>query len=88
MNKLGLVLLGLFTVMSLANCASKPKPQGFVLPPALSEVFRNGELKGLESNTTGELGMPNENDLVSHTCTSKPLFNIYGQYVRTVVSCW
>lgn len=70
----------------LCNCASKPK--GFVLPPALSETLRNGELKGLETNMDGDLGIPNDSDLISRACVSKPQFNLYGQFVGTIVKCW
>lgn len=70
----------------LGACASKPL--GFVLPPALSEVYRNGELKGHETNATGDLGVPNDTDLVARVCVSKPQFNMYGQYVTTIVKCW
>ena len=72
----------------LIGCASEPpKPQGFALPPALREVFRGGQLKGLESATSPDLGMPNEFDMVSHTCTSTPVFNFIGQYWYTDVRC-
>jgi hypothetical protein len=83
MNKL---LLGLLA-LTLCNCAT-PKPKGFILPPALSEVYRNGELKGHETNMSGDLGIPNDSDLVSKVCVSKPQFNLYGQYVGTIVKCW
>lgn len=81
--KLIFIMLATFTI---ANCASKPK--GFILPPALSESLRNGELKGLETSMDGDLGIPNDSDLVSRNCVSKPQFNMYGQFVGTIVKCW
>lgn len=84
MKRLIMILLA----SGFTACASKPVYRGFTLPPAMSETLRGGELKGLESNDTGLLGMPNERELVSHTCTSTPIFNIYGQFVRTSVHCW
>lgn len=78
----------LIAAISTVACASAPKPQGFQLPPALSEVYRNGQLKGMETATTPELGIPNDTDLVSHSCSSVPQFNLYGQYVTTIVRCW
>lgn len=79
------VVFGL--AIGLSACSSAPQRQGFNLPPALSEVYRNGELKGHETNLTGELGMPNDSDLVTRVCVSKPQFNLYGQYVGTIVKC-
>jgi hypothetical protein len=81
-------LLCVFALLGLGACSSPPKKQGFNLPPALSEVFRNGELKGLEANTDGDLGIPNQDALVQHVCISKPVFDLYGQYIRTAVKCF
>lgn len=78
---IGFVLLG-------TACTSAPKRQGFNLPPALSETFRNGELNGLQASTDGDLGIPNDSDLVQRVCVSKPQFNLYGQFVKTIVKCW
>lgn len=80
------IILICIVTAAVTNCASKPK--GFILPVALSETLRGGELKGLESNTNGDLGIPNDNDLTSKVCVSKPQFNMYGQYVTTIVKCW
>lgn len=78
----------LFPIL-LSACGTKPKVvHTYNLPPALSEVFRNGELAGLESRDAKTLGMPNPNDLVSHTCTSTPIFDIWGRFIRTDVRCW
>lgn len=84
MKNLKLAILVLFALNASA-CASKP--HGFALPVALSEVYRNGELKGLEHADGPDLGMPNQNDRVAHTCTSTPLYTLEGQYTRTVVNC-
>lgn len=81
-----LALLVILTPVLNVACASKPK--GFEMPPALAETFRGGELKGLEKADSPELGMPNQYDRVTHTCTSTPVYNLYGQYVRTSTKCW
>lgn len=79
----------LITILSLTSaCASKPVQKGFALPPALSEVYRGGELKGLEQADSSDLGMPNQYDLVGHVCHSQPIFDLWGRYVRTSVKCW
>lgn len=72
-----------------AGCSSAQKPHVYQLPPALSEVYRGGQLKGLESPTTGDPNLfPNSYDMVQHTCTSKPIFGLYGEYVRTDTVCF
>lgn len=73
-----------------AACSSKPPPpqKGFELPIALSEVFRGGALKGLQEADSAQLGMPSQYDLVEHTCTSGPIYDVWGRYVRTDVRCW
>jgi len=73
----------------LGACSSKPeKPRGFELPIALREVFRGGQLKGLEDATSPDLGIPNQYDLTEHVCRSAPIFDMNGKYVRTWVGCW
>lgn len=85
--------LKLITILGLSlllnACATKivQKP-GFELPPALSESFRGGALKGLEHADSADLGMPSQYDLVSHVCTTEPIFDVWGRYVRTDVRCW
>lgn len=76
--------------LALSACASTPppKPQGFILPPALSETFRGGALKGLEHADQADLGIPNQYDLTTHVCQSAPIFDIWGRFVRTDVRCW
>ena len=80
-----IVLMLLTTACSTTKIVQKP---GFELPPALSESFRGGALKGLEQADSADLGIPQQYDLVSHTCTSTPIFDIWGRYVRTDVRCW
>lgn len=71
------------------GCASDPvKPKGFELPPALSEVYRGGTLAPMQQADSADLGMPNQYDLVDHTCSSRPMYDIYGRYTRTDVRCW
>lgn len=82
-----LLIIVLITLAAVqVGCASKKK--GFELPPALSETFRGGQLKGLESATSAELGMPNQYDRVSHVCVSDPEYNLAGEYIGTSVKCW
>lgn len=80
----------LISILSLLiqACASQPQPQVIVPAPALREVFRGGAIQGLEDNSGHFTGMPNSYDLVEHVCTSSPIFDIHGKYVRTAVSCW
>lgn len=78
-----LIMLALY----FTGCSSKPK-KGFDLPPALSEVFRGGALKGLEVADSPNLGIPNQYDRVTHVCVSTPIYNLEGYYVRTDVRCW
>lgn len=74
------------SVSASLGCASKPRV--IVPAPALREVFRGGSIQGLEDNEGHFLGAPNEYDLVSHTCTSTPIFDFLGRYVKTSVKCW
>jgi hypothetical protein len=85
-KKASKTVIFLILALSLTNCASKPK--GFELPIALSETFRNGALKGLEAADSADLGMPNQNDRVSHVCTSQPIYSLEGYYIRTAVTCF
>lgn len=80
------VILFLLSLMTV-GCSSAPK-KGFELPPALHEVFRGGELKGLENAETPDLGNPTLYSLQQHVCVSTPIFNIEGAYVRTDVRCY
>lgn len=77
----------LLLTLLLVGCASEPK-KGFDLPPAVREVFRGGELKGLENATNSDLGIPDQYDQVSHVCVSAPIYNLDGSYFRTAVRCW
>lgn len=78
----------ILAVIFVSGCASEPKPKGFILPPALSETLRNGELKGLEESDSPFIGMPNQYNRVSHVCVSEPLYDLYGNYIRTAVRCF
>lgn len=84
--KLLILTLSLFAVA----CSSTPvQPQrGFELPPALSEVYRGGTLTPMQQADSPVLGMPNQYDRVEHVCTSGPIYDVYGRYVRTDVRCW
>lgn len=73
--------------LSLSACATA-KPKGFVLPPALSEVYRGGELAPMQNADAADLGMPNQYDRVGHVCVSEPIYNGDGYYLRTSVKCW
>ena len=75
-------------IVQFCGCSTPQKPKGFELPPALRETFRGGALKGLEEADSPELGMPNPYDRVSHVCTSTPIYNLWGQFVRTDVRCF
>jgi hypothetical protein len=77
----------IFALLALSMTACASKPVGYQLPIALSETLRNGELRGLEHADGPDLGMPNSTDLSPRTCTSTPIFDLYGYYVRTVVHC-
>lgn len=80
-------IIMLHLLMILSACASEPK-RGFEMPIALSEVYRNGQLKGLEQTDSPVLGMPNQFDRVGHVCASQPIYTMSGEYVRTDVRCW
>jgi hypothetical protein len=84
MKYLGLILL-------LTGCATQPtmQPRPIIQPaPALREVFRGGALQGLEDNTGHFMGMPNQYDMVEHVCTSRPIYDFQGRYIKTSVKCW
>lgn len=93
MRKLNLILLGLLG-LTLAACSTPQPTKGFDLPPALREVYRGGQLKPMQEATDGDLGLqdplrrPTNYDLVQHTCVSKPIFDLYGNYLRTDTLCW
>lgn len=81
-------LLIALLALPVIGCSTAPKPKGFELPVAMREIFRGGELKGLEQANSPDLGMPSQYDRVSHVCTSEPIFDMDGVYVRTSVKCW
>lgn len=74
--------------LNLTGCVTQQRARGYELPPVLSEVFRGGQLKGLETNDGAVLGMPGDYDRVQHVCTSTPMYDLYGRYYRTDVRCW
>ncbi len=78
-------LTGVLLLVGVA-CSTTTKPAG--QSPALREVFRGGELKGAETHDGADRGMPDDYDLVSHTCVSTPIFGLDGRYLRTSVRCW
>lgn len=77
-----------FLILLLATTACATKPQYIVPAPALREVFRGGELKGLEDSSGHFMGAPGAYDQIEHTCTSRPSYDLDGRYIRTVVKCW
>jgi hypothetical protein len=87
MSQYKTVLFLLITSAVFQGCQTY-KARVVVPAPALREVFRGGAIQGLEDNTGHFLGMPNDYDLVEHTCTSKPIFDFRGRYVKTSVKCW
>lgn len=78
----------LISMLALTACSTPPKPRGYELPPAMREVFRGGEIQGLQSNDGAAYGMPSPYDQVQHTCVSTPMYNLDGTYWRTKVQCW
>lgn len=81
-------ILALVGILLLTGCASQPKNNVIVPAPALREVFRGGEIQGLEDNSGHYMGRPSDYDLVEHVCTSMPIYDSRGVYVRTSVKCW
>lgn len=64
----------------LVGCASTPQQKINDYGGALPELYRSG--------TPNVEPMPNYYHRISHTCSSTPIFDIYGYYVRTDVRCW
>lgn len=78
----------LIAMLALSACASRPVV--YQVPDTLREVYRGGELRGLETPrdaNNAEL-YPGQYDLTQHVCTSMPEWDNYGQYVRTITKCW
>jgi hypothetical protein len=77
-------------LLFLTGCQTAQQPQYRVIQPApaLREVFRGGAIQGLEDNTGHFTGAPNEYDMVEHVCTSTPIWDMNGKYVKTSVKCW
>lgn len=77
----------LITVI-LTGCAATQKTyHPYTYNGALSELHRNGnpDTRPVVPAYSSDLETPNR--LVSRTCTSTPIFNIYGQFVRYHVEC-
>lgn len=77
----------LLCLLLLSACASQ-QPRVIVPAPALREVFRGGSIQGLEDNSGHYMGRPNDYDLVEHACSSGPIYDSSGRYVRTDVRCY
>jgi hypothetical protein len=88
LTKKALSLLLLSGALQLVGCMSQPKAQVIVPAPALREVFRGGEIQGLQDNSGHYMGQPSDYDLVEHVCSSRPIYDMNGKYVRTSVKCW
>lgn len=82
------IFFALFVATLLSACATEQKPRGFEMPLAMREVFRGGQLKGLEYAEEPDLGMPNQFDRTQHVCVSSPMYDLYGQYLKTDVRCY
>lgn len=97
MRKLLIGMIGILLLNSV-GCSTPQKPRGFELPPALREVYRGGELAPMQNAESPELGLgqgvpqtgyvPTNYDLVSHTCHSYPIFDLNGDYVKTMTRCF
>lgn len=81
------IIIGSLFVANLIGCSTY-QARMIVPAPALREVFRGGTIKGLEDNEGQFLGTVGEYDMVEHVCSSKPIFDMNGRYVRTSVKCW
>lgn len=69
----------LILLLTLASaCATKPQVNDY--GGSLPEVYRAG--------TPLVEPYPNYYHRISHTCTSTPIYDLYGYYVRTDVRCW
>lgn len=68
----------LIVSMALIGCQTQPK-QALDYGGALPELYR--------ADTPQAEPYPNYYHAVSHTCTSTPIYDAYGYYVRTDVRC-
>jgi hypothetical protein len=75
MKKLIIILIVLF----LAACATTEKPVN-TYQGTLPELYRAGTPNVAEP-------VPNYYHRVSHTCTSTPIYDMDGYYIRTDVRC-
>jgi hypothetical protein len=76
----------LIALLGLTACATQPRI--LVPAPALREVFRGGQIQGLEDNSGQYIGAPGSYDQIEHTCTSYPAYDLNGRYIKTIVKCW
>lgn len=97
MRKLLIGMIGILLLNSV-GCSTPQKPRGFELPPALREIYRGGELAPMQNAESPDLGIrrrgpngefiPTNYDLVQHTCTSAPIFDLEGNYLKTITRCF
>jgi hypothetical protein len=72
-------LTALLAALILSGCASTPRPPN-TYGGALPELYRAG--------TPTTEPYPAYYHRVSHSCTSTPIYDQFGYYVRTDVRCW
>jgi len=66
-----------YMALACIGCSSAPKTPAY--GGAYAEIMRNG---------TPQLELfPGPYDRVSHTCSSFPIYSLYGEYVRTEIKC-
>ena len=82
MKYLMLVLIAINTA-----CATQ-QPRGYELPPALNEVFRGGQLQGLQNSGGPVLGQPDRVGRVGMVCVQEPMNDMYGYYMYTQTYCY
>lgn len=78
----------ILVLMLLTSACATQQPKGYELPPALSEVFRSGQLKGLENSGAPVLGTPTRLNRVGMVCVQEPEYDMYGYYMFTSVTCY
>ena len=84
----------LIIIVTLSTMAIGCTTQSKIQPPydyngALSELHRAGNADtrpGIPGAASTDMNTPER--LTSRTCTSTPIYNIYGQFVRYSVNCF
>lgn len=71
--------LMLVLTLALIGCSTPQKPT-LTYQGALPELYRAG--------TPSVEPYPNYMHRISHSCTSMPIYDLDGYYVRTDVRCW